>query len=94
VGRWSCVNCNILVFPSRCHDSTSLTRPPPVTAPVLLGGDATGKMDTGHYTSYIRHEGRWYLCDDASVSVVPEAVVSSGHKAYMAFYQRCVTLRQ
>jgi ubiquitin C-terminal hydrolase len=51
-------------------------------------------MDTGHYTSYLRHEDRWYLCDDASVSIVPEAVVLSGHKAYMAFYQRSVTQRQ
>lgn len=47
-----------------------------------------GTFQGGHYVSYVRcQNNRWYLCDDAFVTEVPEDVVRNS-QAYMVFYSR------
>eukprot|EP01018_Ginkgo_biloba_P006732 Gb_40858 [translate_table: standard] len=45
----------------------------------------TGKLDAGHYVSYLRLSDQWYKCDDAWVSQVSERVVRAS-QCYMMFY--------
>jgi ubiquitin carboxyl-terminal hydrolase 22/27/51 len=47
-----------------------------------------GDMSSGHYVSYVKCEGFWYLVNDPWVVPVSEADVA-GVQAYMLFYQRC-----
>jgi hypothetical protein len=49
-------------------------------------------MYTGQYTCYIREGLRWYLCDDATISMVDEGIVCAGNQVYMAFYGFRVSL--
>ena len=44
-----------------------------------------GNMQNGHYTSYVRSQAEWFLCDDALVSPALEESVRAS-KAYMLFY--------
>lgn len=44
-----------------------------------------GKMDSGHYVSYSREGGDWFLFDDSKVVLVNEAEVL-GAEAYLLFY--------
>lgn len=45
-----------------------------------------GTFQGGHYVAYVRaQDGRWYLCDDACVSLVNEDIVRNS-QAYMLFY--------
>lgn len=46
-----------------------------------------GTMNAGHYTTYVRHCGLWYACDDAWVVAVSEEEVASA-RAYLVFYLR------
>ncbi|MCO5547981.1 hypothetical protein L7F22_001436 [Adiantum nelumboides] len=45
----------------------------------------TGKLDSGHYITYLQLEGLWYRCDDSWVSKSSEDVVRAC-QAYMLFY--------
>jgi ubiquitin carboxyl-terminal hydrolase 22/27/51 len=45
----------------------------------------TGKLDAGHYVSYLRLGNQWYKCDDAWVSQVSERVVRAS-QGYMMYY--------
>ncbi|KAL5697855.1 ubiquitinyl hydrolase 1 [Ranunculus cassubicifolius] len=45
----------------------------------------TGKLDSGHYVTYLRLSNQWYKCDDAWVSQVSESFVRAA-QAYMIFY--------
>ncbi|KAK9098590.1 hypothetical protein Syun_025635 [Stephania yunnanensis] len=45
----------------------------------------TGKLDAGHYVTYLRLNDQWYKCDDAWVTRVSENVVRAA-QAYMMFY--------
>lgn len=45
----------------------------------------TGKLDAGHYVSYLRLSNQWYKCDDAWVSQVSERVVRAS-QGYMMYY--------
>lgn len=45
----------------------------------------TGKLDAGHYVSYLRLSDQWYKCDDAWVSQVSERVVRAS-QGYMMYY--------
>ncbi|KAF2129795.1 ubiquitin carboxyl-terminal hydrolase-like protein 22 [Dothidotthia symphoricarpi CBS 119687] len=44
-----------------------------------------GKMDSGHYVSYSREGGDWFLFDDSKVVLVGEAEVLAA-EAYLLFY--------
>ncbi|KAL2622195.1 hypothetical protein R1flu_002400 [Riccia fluitans] len=45
----------------------------------------SGKLDSGHYVSFIRLAGEWYKCDDAWVTRVSEEVVRAC-QGYMLYY--------
>lgn len=45
----------------------------------------TGKLDAGHYVTYLRLSNQWYKCDDAWISQVSENIVRAA-QAYMMFY--------
>ncbi|KAG6550524.1 hypothetical protein Mapa_007893 [Marchantia paleacea] len=45
----------------------------------------SGKLDSGHYVSFIRLAGQWYKCDDAWVTRVSEEVVRAS-QGYMLYY--------
>jgi ubiquitin carboxyl-terminal hydrolase 22/27/51 len=46
-----------------------------------------GSMESGHYTSYVKHNGQWFLCDDSTVYIATEDDVKSC-QAYILFYVR------
>ncbi|XP_041007514.1 ubiquitin C-terminal hydrolase 22-like [Juglans microcarpa x Juglans regia] len=45
----------------------------------------TGKLDAGHYVTYLRLSNQWYKCDDAWVTEVNESIVRAA-QGYMMFY--------
>ncbi|CAK9275718.1 unnamed protein product [Sphagnum jensenii] len=46
-------------------------------------------QDAGHYYAYVKDSsGRWFCCDDASVSLVTNTKTVLDEKAYMLFYVR------
>ncbi|MQM17662.1 hypothetical protein Taro_050638 [Colocasia esculenta] len=45
----------------------------------------SGKLDAGHYVTYLRLSNQWYKCDDAWVTHVTENIVRAA-QAYMLFY--------
>ncbi|CAL9075199.1 unnamed protein product [Musa textilis] len=45
----------------------------------------SGKLDAGHYLTYLRFNSQWYRCDDAWITCVSERVVRAS-QAYMLFY--------
>jgi hypothetical protein len=46
-----------------------------------------GTINAGHYTTYVRHCGRWYACDDAWILAVSDEEVARAN-AYLLFYLR------
>ncbi|CAL5397191.1 unnamed protein product [Camellia sinensis] len=44
-----------------------------------------GKLDAGHYVTYLRLRNQWYKCDDAWISQVNDDVVRAA-QGYMMFY--------
>jgi ubiquitin carboxyl-terminal hydrolase 22/27/51 len=46
-----------------------------------------GSMDSGHYTSYVKHNKHWYLCDDSMIYATKEEDVLNC-QAYLLFYVR------
>lgn len=49
----------------------------------------TGSMETGHYTSFVRHGQEWYKCDDHHITKASKKDVLNS-KAYLLFYCRTV----
>lgn len=45
----------------------------------------TGKLDAGHYVTYLRLSNQWYKCDDAWITQVNENIVRAA-QGYMMFY--------
>ncbi|MBA0844306.1 hypothetical protein E1A91_D13G242500v1 [Gossypium mustelinum] len=45
----------------------------------------TGKLDAGHYVTYLRLSNHWYKCDDAWITRVNESIVLAA-QGYMMFY--------
>ncbi|POO01562.1 Ubiquitinyl hydrolase [Trema orientale] len=45
----------------------------------------TGKLDAGHYVTYLRLCNNWYKCDDAWITQVNESIVRAA-QGYMMFY--------
>ncbi|KAE9601777.1 putative ubiquitinyl hydrolase 1 [Lupinus albus] len=45
----------------------------------------SGKLDAGHYVTYLRLNNQWYKCDDAWVTRVDENIVRAA-QGYMMFY--------
>ncbi|CAN1798925.1 Ubiquitin C-terminal hydrolase 22 [Linum perenne] len=45
----------------------------------------SGKLDAGHYVTYLRLGNQWYKCDDAWITRVNEKVVRAA-QGYMMFY--------
>jgi ubiquitin carboxyl-terminal hydrolase 22/27/51 len=46
-----------------------------------------GKMDTGHYTSFVKHDSLWFKCDDATITrATLQQVLRS--KGYLLFYMK------
>ncbi|KAI4344201.1 hypothetical protein L6164_011452 [Bauhinia variegata] len=44
-----------------------------------------GRLEAGHYVTYLRLSNRWYKCDDAWVTQVDESIVRAS-QGYMMFY--------
>lgn len=44
-----------------------------------------GKLDAGHYVTYLRLSNQWYKCDDAWITQVNENIVRAA-QGYMMFY--------
>lgn len=44
-----------------------------------------GSMDGGHYVAYVRHDGKWFKCDDSWITAASNAEVAAC-QAYMLFY--------
>lgn len=53
----------------------------------------SGKLDSGHYITYLRLGGAWYRCDDSWVSKASEELVRAC-QAYMLFYVQKALLHQ
>jgi len=47
----------------------------------------SGSTGGGHYTAYVKNNGRWYDCNDSFVSEVSESSIVSS-SAYLLFYER------
>ncbi|XP_058113999.1 ubiquitin C-terminal hydrolase 22 [Magnolia sinica] len=45
----------------------------------------TGKLESGHYVTYLRLQNQWYKCDDAWITQVSERVVRAS-QGYMMYY--------
>ncbi|KAL4181936.1 hypothetical protein AMTRI_Chr12g239890 [Amborella trichopoda] len=45
----------------------------------------TGKLEAGHYVTYLRLRNQWYKCDDAWITQVSERVVRAS-QGYMMYY--------
>ncbi|KAI8570643.1 hypothetical protein RHMOL_Rhmol01G0051900 [Rhododendron molle] len=45
----------------------------------------SGKLEAGHYVTYLRLSNQWYKCDDAWISQVNEDIVRAA-QGYMMFY--------
>ncbi|KAL8128819.1 hypothetical protein V2J09_017974 [Rumex salicifolius] len=45
----------------------------------------TGKLNAGHYVTYLRLSNQWYKCDDAWITQVSESIVRAA-QGYMMFY--------
>ncbi|XP_016199520.1 ubiquitin carboxyl-terminal hydrolase 22 [Arachis ipaensis] len=45
----------------------------------------SGKLDAGHYVTYLRLSNQWYKCDDAWITRVDENIVRAA-QGYMMFY--------
>ncbi|GLU16882.1 hypothetical protein SLE2022_332880 [Rubroshorea leprosula] len=45
----------------------------------------TGRLDAGHYVTYLRFSNQWYKCDDAWITQVSENIVRAA-QGYMMFY--------
>uniref|UniRef100_A0A1D1XVQ9 ubiquitinyl hydrolase 1 n=1 Tax=Anthurium amnicola TaxID=1678845 RepID=A0A1D1XVQ9_9ARAE len=45
----------------------------------------SGKLESGHYVTYLRLRNQWYKCDDAWVTQVSEGVVRAS-QGYMMYY--------
>ncbi|KAJ3677250.1 hypothetical protein LUZ60_002974 [Juncus effusus] len=45
----------------------------------------SGRLDAGHYVTYLRLDNKWYKCDDAWIISVDESTVRAC-QAYMLFY--------
>ena len=42
-------------------------------------------MDGGHYTSYIKHKGLWFLCDDSLIYPATQREVTQCN-GYLLFF--------
>ena len=63
------------------HDSFELT---------AVSDHVGSKISSGHFVSYIKSGQHWTLCNDASISIVPEASVRNKNN-YLYFYRKVVT---
>lgn len=45
----------------------------------------SGKLDAGHYVTYLRLRNKWYKCDDAWITQVNDNIVRAA-QGYMIFY--------
>ncbi len=68
--------------------SSPSSPPPPVYRlyGVVVHLDWALSTAAGHYVSYVRRDGGWWKCDDATVTQCSEATALS-QNAYMLFYQ-------
>lgn len=72
------------IFPSETSDSDAVTE---LSSEFEIFAVIThsGKLDAGHYVTYLRLNNHWYKCDDAWVTRVEEHTVRTS-QAYMLFY--------
>ncbi|MQL93132.1 hypothetical protein Taro_025763 [Colocasia esculenta] len=49
----------------------------------------SGKLESGHYVTYLRLRDQWYKCDDAWITQVSEGVVRAS-QGYMIYYMQKV----
>lgn len=47
-----------------------------------------GTLASGHYTSFVKVDKKWFHCNDAHVSDASEAEALNGNGAYLLFYVR------
>lgn len=72
------------IFPSEACDSDAVSELPSEFE-IFAVITHSGKLDAGHYVTYLRLNNQWYRCDDAWVTRVDEHTVRSS-QAYMLFY--------
>lgn len=72
------------IFPSEASDSDAVSE---LSSEFEIFAVIThsGKLDAGHYVTYLRLNNLWYRCDDAWVTRVEEHTVRTS-QAYMLFY--------
>ncbi|XP_047067818.1 ubiquitin C-terminal hydrolase 22-like isoform X1 [Lolium rigidum] len=72
------------IFPSESIDSEAVSE---LSSEFEIFAVIThsGKLDAGHYVTYLRLNNQWYRCDDAWVTRVDEHTVRTS-QAYMLFY--------
>jgi len=47
-----------------------------------------GKIDNGHFVSFVRHESRWFKCDDATITPTQPHQIARSKGSYLLFYVR------
>ena len=47
-----------------------------------------GNLQSGHYVTNVKVEGKWFRCNDQHVSSSDEATVLTSEGAYILFYTR------
>ncbi|ELR16317.1 ubiquitin carboxylterminal hydrolase 22, putative [Acanthamoeba castellanii str. Neff] len=72
--------------------SQRLGREPPSAPPDLYElfavVDHKGKIDNGHFVCFVRHESRWFKCDDATITPTQPHQIARSKGSYLLFYMR------
>jgi ubiquitin carboxyl-terminal hydrolase 22/27/51 len=72
--------------------SQRLGREPPSAPPELYElfavVDHKGKIDNGHFVCFVRHESRWFKCDDATITPTQPHHIARSKGSYLLFYMR------
>jgi ubiquitin carboxyl-terminal hydrolase 22/27/51 len=72
--------------------SHRLGREPPSAPPELYElfavVDHKGKIDNGHFVCFVRHESRWFKCDDATITPTQPLQIARSKGSYLLFYMR------
>jgi ubiquitin carboxyl-terminal hydrolase 22/27/51 len=72
--------------------SQRLGREPPSAPPELYElfavVDHKGKIDNGHFVCFVRHESRWFKCDDATITPTQPHQIARSKGSYLLFYMR------
>lgn len=65
-----------------------MTPPRPLTYRLCAVIDHHGSLDVAHYTANVLHDGNWYRCNDARVSLINDVTRVVTEDCYVLFYVR------